>query len=83
MLRRLWPEASFPCPEARTIGRPAKQAQSGNLRQLGGTGGEQQVVYQTFGGLIPKDLNLSWCVTGSTIASTSSWICLSRPPTSE
>mmetsp|Transcript_31688 Transcript_31688/g.75270 ORF Transcript_31688/g.75270 Transcript_31688/m.75270 type:complete len:240 (+) Transcript_31688:130-849(+) len=35
------------------------------------------------GGLIPRALNLSLCVTGRTIASTSSWICLSSPPTSE
>mmetsp|Transcript_1125 Transcript_1125/g.3958 ORF Transcript_1125/g.3958 Transcript_1125/m.3958 type:complete len:241 (+) Transcript_1125:131-853(+) len=36
-----------------------------------------------FGGLIPSFSKRSLCVMGSTMASTSSWICFSKPPTSE
>uniref|UniRef100_A0A2M4ACQ5 Putative ribosomal protein s8 n=2 Tax=Anopheles triannulatus TaxID=58253 RepID=A0A2M4ACQ5_9DIPT len=36
-----------------------------------------------FGGRMPRFLNFSRCVTGSTTASISSWICLSSPPMSE
>mmetsp|Transcript_6440 Transcript_6440/g.14048 ORF Transcript_6440/g.14048 Transcript_6440/m.14048 type:complete len:264 (-) Transcript_6440:557-1348(-) len=35
-----------------------------------------------FGGLIPMFSKRSLCVIGNTIASTSSWICVSSPPTS-
>lgn len=39
-------------------------------------------IKQPFGGLIPRVLNLSACSIGSTIASTNSSICFSRPPIS-